>query len=207
MRQMHRLRTATIATVMLAVPQAAHAQEGRPADEVHSVIEGTWELVEWHVGEQILRPPEMEGRWMVHDGLVMAIRHRNGPDDFESTAGYGEYRWGPTTWTYGYERSEDLHGPVPGDVDLRVSGSSPIRMRNLPDPARRRHAHPRRRDAALGVRHPEPHVPAEARHRRDDPKIPQGAMTRRSRDATRPAASGPGPAATPGAPGRSSPPG
>ena len=131
MRQMHRLRTATIATVMLAVPQAAHAQEGRPADEVHSVIEGTWELVEWHVGEQILRPPEMEGRWMVHDGLVMAIRHRNGPDDFESTAGYGEYRWGPTTWTYGYERSEDLHGPVPGDVDLRVSGSSPIRMRTF----------------------------------------------------------------------------
>ena len=38
---------------------------------------------------------------MVHDGLVMATRHRNGPDDFESTAGYGEYRWGPMTWTYG----------------------------------------------------------------------------------------------------------
>ena len=103
------------------------AQDTAPPAEVRAVIEGTWELVEWHVGDRVLRPPEM-GRWMVHDGLVMATRHRNGPDDFESTAGYGEYRWGPMTWTYGYERSEDLQGPSPDDVRLTVTGSDPIRM-------------------------------------------------------------------------------
>lgn len=32
---------------------------------------------------------------MVDDGHVMAMRHRSGPDDYHSTAGYGEYRWGP----------------------------------------------------------------------------------------------------------------
>ena len=68
---------------------------------------------------------------MVHDGLVMATRHRNGPDDFESTAGYGEYRWGPMTWTYGYERSEDLRGPSRDAVELTVTGSDPIRMRTF----------------------------------------------------------------------------
>ncbi len=114
------------------VPEAPlAAQDGMPPADVREAIEGTWELTEWHVGDQVLRPPDMEGRWMVHDGLVMATRHRNGPDDFESTAGYGEYRWGPMTWTYGYERSEDLHGPSPDDVTLTITGSNPIRMRTF----------------------------------------------------------------------------
>ena len=116
---------------MGAHPAPAGAQAESPPASVRAVIEGTWELVEWHVGDRVLRPPEMEGRWMVHDGLVMATRHRNGPDDFESTAGYGEYRWGPMTWTYGYERSEDLRGPSPADVELTVTGSDPIRMRTF----------------------------------------------------------------------------
>ena len=114
-----------------AHPAPGAAQDEAPPADVRAVIEGTWELVEWHVGDRVLRPPEMEGRWMVHDGLVMATRHRDGPDDFESTAGYGEYRWGPMTWTYGYERSEDLRGSSPDDVELTVTGSDPIRMRTF----------------------------------------------------------------------------
>ncbi len=126
-------RTPVLAAVGLAAAAvlgagSVAAQDGAPPVEIRAVIEGTWELVEWHVGDRVLRPPEMEGRWMVHDGLVMATRHRDGPDDFESTAGYGEYRWGPMTWTYGYERSEDLRGPSPEDVQLTVTGSDPIRM-------------------------------------------------------------------------------
>lgn len=106
-----------------------HAQDRIPPAEVRAVIEGTWELTEWHVGDVVVRPPEMEGRWMVHDGHVMAIRHRNGPDDYHSTAGYGEYRWGPDTWTYGYERQEDWRGPTPDSAELALSGSIPIGMR------------------------------------------------------------------------------
>ena len=97
------------------------AQNGQPPSAVRRVIEGTWELVEWHVAGRVLRPPEMEGRWMVHDGVVMATRHRNGQDGHESTAGYGRYRWGPTTWTYGYERSEDRRGPSVDEAPLRVT--------------------------------------------------------------------------------------
>lgn len=97
------------------------AQNGQPLSDVRRVIEGTWELVEWHVAGRVLRPPEMEGRWMVHDGVVMATRHRNGQDGHESTAGYGRYRWGPTTWTYGYERSEDRRGPSVDEAPLRVT--------------------------------------------------------------------------------------
>lgn len=125
LRQRHAragLAAAVVTTLVVAMPPAdVVAQDGQPPPEVKAVIEGTWELVEWHVDGRILRPPEMDGRWMVHDGLVMATRHRDGPDGFESTAGYGPYRWGPTTWIYGYERSEDRRGPSPEEAPLRVT--------------------------------------------------------------------------------------
>ena len=115
-----------VAAIGAVVPRA---QGGMPPADVRAVIEGTWELTEWHVGDVVVRPPEMEGRWMVYDGVVMAIRHRSAPGDYHSTAGYGEYRWGPDTWTYGYERQEDWRGPTAETAELTVSGSIPIRMR------------------------------------------------------------------------------
>jgi hypothetical protein len=111
-----------LAALTLAANQAdVVAQDGQPSADIRGVIEGTWELVEWHVDGRVLRPPEMDGRWMVYDGLVMATRHRDGADGFESTAGYGPYQWGPTSWTYGYDRSEDRRGPSADDAPLRVT--------------------------------------------------------------------------------------
>ena len=105
----------------LAQPTEAVAQDTRPPTHVRAMIEGTWRLVEWHSGGEVVRSPDMEGLWMVYDGHVMATRHRNGQDGHESTAGYGRYRWGPTTWTYGYERSEDRRGPSVDEAPLRVT--------------------------------------------------------------------------------------
>ena len=123
-------RTLGATTLMLVLTASnAKSQDGQPAFAVRSVLEGTWQLIEWHVGDIVLESPDMEGRWMVYDGVVMATRHREGPgDDFESTAGYGAYRWTPTQWIYGYERSEDLRGPSAEDAELRITGSNPIRM-------------------------------------------------------------------------------
>jgi hypothetical protein len=121
-----------VATLVASAPwTGAAAQDGQPPAEIRAVIEGTWELIEWHVGDRVLQPPEMDGRWMVHDGMVMAIRHRDGADGFESTAGYGAYRWGPMSWTYGYRRSEDLRGPSAAEATLRVTDSDPIPMRTF----------------------------------------------------------------------------
>lgn len=112
----------------LAQPTEAVAQDTRPPTHVRAVIEGTWRLVEWHSGGEVVRSPDMEGLWMVYDGHVMATRHRTqttGPNAFESTAGYGSYRWGPMTWTYGYERSEDLRGASARDTELSVTHELP----------------------------------------------------------------------------------
>ena len=119
------------ALVLLGSPNGAAAQGDRPPEHIRAVIEGTWRLVEWHSGGEVLRPPDMEGLWMVHDGHVMATRHRTAPAGsraFESTAGYGDYQWGPMTWTYGYERSEDLRGASPQEAELSITNELP-RMR------------------------------------------------------------------------------
>lgn len=122
-----------VSVLAVAAPTLRSAgQESQPPPDIRATIEGTWELIEWHVDGTVVTPPEMEGRWMVHDGFVMAIRHRDGPESFVSTAGYGEYEWGPMTWTYGYERSEDLAGTTSADpVALSVTGATPIPMRTF----------------------------------------------------------------------------
>lgn len=44
-------------------PGTLRAQDGMPPAEVRAVIEGTWELTEWHVGDVVVRPPEIAGWW------------------------------------------------------------------------------------------------------------------------------------------------
>jgi hypothetical protein len=70
----------------------------------------------------------MTGRWMVYDGIVIAVRHRNGPKDFESTAAYGEYRITADEWIYGYERSEDTRGATAADAKMNVRVTKPVPM-------------------------------------------------------------------------------
>jgi hypothetical protein len=113
-------RLGILSALLMALASQAAAQSGQPTAPVRAIIEGTWELIEWHVDGTVLEPPEMDGWWMVHDGVVMATRHREGDDGFESTAGYGTYTWGPTSWTYGYDRSEDRRGSTADDNALRV---------------------------------------------------------------------------------------
>ena len=116
-----------LAPFLLLLQRAPLAQSAAPAD-IRKVLEGTWTLEEWHVNGQVMRPPEMTGRWMVYDGIVMAIRHRNGPGNFESTAAFGEYRITADEWIYGYERSEDTLGPSPGEAKMNVRVTRPVPM-------------------------------------------------------------------------------
>jgi len=85
-----RLLSVLVTSFMLTTPHIVMAQDNQPAEDIRAIIEGTWALIEWYVDDQILRVPEMDGRWMVHDGLVMATRHRDGVSGYETTAGYGD---------------------------------------------------------------------------------------------------------------------
>jgi hypothetical protein len=120
--------TAIIGIILLVgLQHSGVAQSSAPAD-IRAVLEGTWTLEEWHAEGQIMRPPQMTGRWMVHDGVVMAVRHRDGPVSFESTGAWGAYRITATEWIYGYERSEDAAGPTAAEAKLRVRVTLPVPM-------------------------------------------------------------------------------
>lgn len=72
--------------------------------ETRSSIEGTYTLQEWHAGEEILRPPAVDGRFMLHDGVVSVIL-TNGllPSTKVSAATYGRYSLDSSGFSYNYE--------------------------------------------------------------------------------------------------------
>ena len=85
--------------------------------ELRSLLEGTWELVEWHVDGEVLRPPQAGGRWLNHDGVVVATFHRETAAGFESFVGYGTYEMDASNWSYTYERIQTASGPSSGEAD------------------------------------------------------------------------------------------
>jgi hypothetical protein len=122
------MRVHRVAAILFLLFQTTVGTQTEAPASVKAVLEGTWTLEEWHVDGQVMRPPEMTGIWMVHDGRVMAIRHRDGPKSFESTAAHGAYRITADEWIYGYERSEDTTGPTAAESKLRVRVTLPVPM-------------------------------------------------------------------------------
>ena len=115
---------AIVAGVLLvAAGQRSSAAQSGPQAGVRAMFEGTWQLEEWHVDGQVLKPPQANGRWSLHDGVVLFILHR--ADTAESAAGYGEYRMDATSWGYRYMRMQRTAGPVGGPVTVSVSPPEP----------------------------------------------------------------------------------
>ncbi len=118
-----------IGSVCLLVQSPAMAQEAEAPAELRSLLEGTWELVEWHVDGEVLRPPQAGGRWSNHDGVVVATFHRETADGFESFVGYGTYQMDAANWSYTYERVQTASGPSPAEAAVTVrSGGEPRRF-------------------------------------------------------------------------------
>lgn len=86
--------------------------------ELRAVVEGTWQLDEWHVNGQVLRPPQVGGRWSNHDGVVLFMVHRTTGDSVYSQSGFGAYQMDASTLSYGYARMESLSGPIGGPAQV-----------------------------------------------------------------------------------------
>ena len=118
-----------IVSAGLLAPAAAVAQQAEAPGELRSLLEGTWELVEWHVDGEVLRPPQAGGRWSNHDGVVVATFHRESAAGFESFVGYGTYEMDASNWSYTYERVQTASGPSSGEAPVTVrSGGAPRRF-------------------------------------------------------------------------------
>ena len=86
--------------------------------ELRAAVEGTWQLEEWHLDGHVLRPPQVDGGWSNHDGVVLFMVHRTTSDSSWSQSGYGRYQMDASTWSYGYARTETLSGPMGGPAHV-----------------------------------------------------------------------------------------
>jgi hypothetical protein len=115
---------AAVSILLGAGEASTQAQSPAPAD-LRAALEGTWQLEEWHVDGKVLRPPQADGRWSNHDGVVLFILHR--ADSAESTMGYGVYEMTADTWSYRYTRTQRMSGPVAGPFAISVQPPGEMR--------------------------------------------------------------------------------
>lgn len=106
-----RIHPALMPVLMLGLAPLSTAQTHAPesnrtptAHEVQSLVEGTWELTEWQVGDETLRPPQASGLWSLHDGRVLFSVRRSNTDRAVSMLGSGTYAVDGDGFRYGYDR-------------------------------------------------------------------------------------------------------
>ncbi len=91
------------AVLLLAGPGELLASKGS-SQETKTLIEGVYALQEWHAGEEIIRPPAVDGRFVLRDGMVATIlKNWSKPDAKISAANYGRYSLGSSGFSYSYE--------------------------------------------------------------------------------------------------------
>jgi hypothetical protein len=120
------LLTAAAATSILFASgtPARSAQSAAPAD-LRAALEGTWQLEEWHVGGQVLKPPQADGRWSNRDGVALFTLHRTGTAD--SNMGWGVYEMTADTWGYRYLHMQNTSGPIGGPFKVNLTQPAPMR--------------------------------------------------------------------------------
>ncbi len=72
--------------------------------KIEDYVEGTYTLEEWHAGDEILRPPAVDGRFVLGDGVVATIL-KNWSQQASKLSGatYGRYSLDTSGFSYSYE--------------------------------------------------------------------------------------------------------
>ena len=117
------LAVAVLTALVLSTQQSGTAQ-GQASADMRAQLEGTWDLVEWHVDGVVLRPPQIGGHWSNHDGVVIATFHRTSGGTFQSVANYGTYWMDASTWTYQYSHSQSASGASAEEATLSIRTDS-----------------------------------------------------------------------------------
>lgn len=91
------------AVLLLAGPGELLASKGS-LQETKTLIEGAYTLQEWHAGEEIIRPPAVNGRFVLRDGVVVTVlKNWSKPDAKVTGANYGRYTLDSSGFSYSYE--------------------------------------------------------------------------------------------------------
>ena len=102
--------------------------------DLRSKIEGTYELIEWDDAGVKLQPPQVAARYIIRDGKVTWISHKNANGKLMSNALYGDFVLSENTFAYGYGEWLEV---VIEDGQTRVSRDPKPDMKSLTLPAMR----------------------------------------------------------------------
>jgi len=69
-----------------------------------AIMEGVYSLQEWHLGGEVVRPPRVDGRFLLLDGAVITIVHNRVQEAKQITfVAYGSYLLDATRFSYRYD--------------------------------------------------------------------------------------------------------
>ena len=93
-----------VALLMLPLACASIGKKGK-LNEVRSKVEATWILEDWHMKEEIVNPPKVAGRFVVHDNAIVLILLNRAGEQPWSYYGYGKYTLNASTFSMGFDET------------------------------------------------------------------------------------------------------
>ena len=100
------LFSALILVALLILPLAcASIGQKRRLNEVKSKVEATWILEEWHTKGEVVRPPKVDGRFIVHDNACVVILINRADEGTSSYYTYGKYTLDASTFSMQFDET------------------------------------------------------------------------------------------------------
>ncbi len=100
------LIAALIMIALLMMPLACATISKQPSlKEVKAKIEGTWILKEWHIKGQVVSPPKVEARFIVHDNALELLMLNRAGEKPWYWYGYGKYTLDASTFSMGFDEA------------------------------------------------------------------------------------------------------
>lgn len=91
--------SAMILIALLVLPlSCASMGQKRKLNEAKSKVESVWILEEWHMKGEVVRPPKVDGRFIVHDNTCVTILLNRAVEEPWSYYTYGNYTWDASTF-------------------------------------------------------------------------------------------------------------
>jgi hypothetical protein len=106
----------------------ASAASAASIAELRAAIDGVYALEEWHIDGQVLRPPQVDGRFVLMHGTVMTVLLNDAQESNRtSNTQFGTYVLDETSFSYGYDTRSGFT-QTPGTITVsRTPGFAGMR--------------------------------------------------------------------------------
>ena len=95
---------AIILVGLLVLPlSCASFGKKRKLNEVKAKVEATWILEEWHMKGEVVRPPKVDGRFVIHDNVFEVMLLNRAGEEPWSYYGFGKNTLDASAFSMGFE--------------------------------------------------------------------------------------------------------